>query len=132
MRKAPLAAAVLAGALAIPTALAAGAKTTVGVKLSEFKVVPSPKSAAAGTVVFKVRNTGSIDHELDVVRTNLPVGKLPVKGAKVSLKPLGRISPLKPGASKTLRLTLKAGRYVLYCNVAGHYQAGQRVAFTVK
>ncbi len=60
------------------------------------------------------------------------MGKLPVKGAKVSLKPLGRISPLKPGTSKTLRLTLKPGRYVLYCNVAGHYQAGQRIAFTVR
>ena len=45
---------------------------------------------------------------------------------------VGEIPGLAPGATKTLRLTLKAGHYALICNMAGHYMAGQRIDFTVK
>ena len=55
-----------------------------------------------------------------------------MKGAKaVEVGRLGKVV-VKPGRSGGLALPLKAGKYVLICNVAGHYQAGQRVAFVVK
>jgi uncharacterized cupredoxin-like copper-binding protein len=134
MRKLVLLCAMVAAVagVAIPSALGRSAKIAVAVKLKEFKVLPSPTSAKAGPVAFTVKNTGALAHEFDVVKTNLPVAKLPVKGSRVTLKPLGKVGPLQPGKSAVLGLSLKPGKYVLYCNVSGHYQAGQRVGFTVK
>ena len=107
-------------------------KTVVRVTLKEFKVTPVPISAPRGTVTFSVRNAGKLEHELVVLKTNLPAAKLPVKGSKaVEVGRLGKVV-VKPARSGGLSLPLKAGKYVLICNVAGHYQAGQRVAFVVK
>ena len=133
IRKLVLLAAMLVAVagVAIPSALGHTAKTAVAVKLKEFSVTASPASAKAGPVVFNVKNTGKLAHELDVVKTSLPVAKLPVKASRVTLKPLGKVS-VQPGKSAALGFGLKPGKYVLYCNVSGHYAAGQRVGFTVK
>ena len=38
------------------------------------------------------------------------------------IKPiLGEVSELDPGKSGTLTLTIKPGKYLLVCNVPGHY-----------
>jgi uncharacterized cupredoxin-like copper-binding protein len=124
------AAASAATAVAVPLALAAG--TTVNVTEKEFKITPSATSAKSGKVTFKIKNKGALDHTFDVYRTSLPVAKLPVKQDRVTLKPLATSGPFKPGKGGTLTVTLKPGKYVLLCNVAGHYKAGQRIAFTVK
>ena len=123
---------VVAAVLVSPLA-ASPAKTLVKVQLKEFKVLPSPLSARRGPVAFTVKNTGTIDHEFVVLKTNTAPSKLPVKGGKaVETGRVGKVGPVKPGASKTLTLTLKAGKYVLICNVLGHYKAGQRVGFQVR
>jgi uncharacterized cupredoxin-like copper-binding protein len=44
----------------------------------------------------------------------------------------GEVSELEPGASGSLTVNLKAGTYLLICNVAGHYAAGMWTVFTVK
>jgi uncharacterized cupredoxin-like copper-binding protein len=125
--------AAVAAALAIPAAFGRSDKTIVAVKLKEFKVLPAPISAKAGPVAFKVKNVGALAHEFVIVKTNLPPGKLPVKANRVTLKPLGKIGPFQPGKGGALVLSLKAGKYVLYCNVAGHYKpGGQYAAFVVK
>jgi uncharacterized cupredoxin-like copper-binding protein len=36
-----------------------------------------------------------------------------------------------PGKTRSTTLTLKAGKYVLFCNEAGHFKAGMYGAFTV-
>jgi len=129
------------GVLVVAAALAAvgasgawgAAGTTVSVQLKEFKVIPKPASAKPGTVTFSVKNVGKVDHELVVVMTSAAPGKLPVKGSKASEKgKVGRVAALKPGKSGKVTLNVKAGKYVLLCNVPGHYQAGQYVGFTVK
>jgi uncharacterized cupredoxin-like copper-binding protein len=131
MRKLVLvAAAAAAVATAVPLALASNA--SVGVTLKEFKVTPSVASVKAGKVTFKIANKGALAHELVVVKTSLAAAKLPVKNNVVTLRPLAKVGPFKPGQGGTLSVALKAGKYVLYCNVKGHYQAGQRVAFTVE
>ncbi len=124
------AATVTAAALAAPSALAAG--SSVGIKLREFKVLPSAASAKAGKVTFSIKNVGTLPHEFVVVKTNLAPSKLPVKNSKAVVKPVGSIKPIGKGKSATLTVTLKAGKYVLLCNIPGHYQAGQFTAFTVK
>lgn len=133
MRKIALAlAALAAAALAASPAGAGGSAAKVSVRLFEFKVVPSPATAKRGPVVFAVRNTGKLAHELVVLKTNVAPAKLKVKGTKaVETGRVGRIGPLAPGKAATLRLTLVPGKYVLICNVPGHYQAGQRTGFAV-
>ena len=109
-----------------------GAKTVVRVTEKEWAVKPVPTSANPGKVTFVVKNAGKLDHEFIVVKTNLAPGKLPVKGTKASeAGRVGKIPSFKPGATKQITLTLKAGKYVLFCNIAGHYKSGQRGGFRV-
>ena len=121
-----------AAALAVPLALAATNATKVAVTLKEFKVTPKPASVKAGKVTFAIKNAGALDHEFVIVKTNLGASKLPVKNNVVTLKPLAKVGPFKSGKTGSLSVSLKAGKYVLYCNVKGHYSLGQRIAFTVK
>jgi len=44
---------------------------------------------------------------------------------------LGMIEDMEPGESGTMTLRLTPGTYVLFCNVSGHYAAGQHMRFTV-
>ena len=124
--------ALAAAALVASPIGASPSKTIVKVQLKEFKVLPSPLTAKRGVVSFSVRNTGKVDHELVVLKTKLAPSKLPVKGGKaIETGRVGKVGPVKPGTSRTLNLTLAAGKYVLLCNLPGHYQAGQRIGFAV-
>ena len=127
-------ASVLVVAVGVSAAWGAANKAVVKVSLKEFKVIPTPTSAPRGAVTFSVRNTGKLEHELVVLKTNVAPAKLPVKSGKaVEAGRVGKIGApkLKPGAARTLNLNLGAGKYVLLCNLPGHYQAGQRVGFRV-
>lgn len=134
MRKLVLlaASALAAVAVSVPLALASASATTVKVTEKEFKLTPSTTSVKAGAVTFKIKNIGALDHTFLVVKTSLPASKLPQKKDRVTLKPLKEVGPFKPGKGGTLTLTLKAGTFVLYCNVAGHYKAGQYARLVVK
>ena len=44
---------------------------------------------------------------------------------------LGEVSELDPGKSGTLTLNMKPGKYLLVCNVPGHYAAGMWTLLTV-
>jgi len=126
--------AVVAAVVFASPIAASESKTTVKVQLKEFKVLASPASAQHWFVSFAVRNTGKIRHEFVVLKTKVAPAKLPVKSGKaVEAGRVGKIGALKlkPGASRTLNLNLNAGKYVLLCNLPGHYQAGQRIGFTV-
>jgi uncharacterized cupredoxin-like copper-binding protein len=107
-----LAAAVLL-ALATFTASAgahAYGNTTVTVtigKPSEFHFTLSTKTVKHGTVVFKVTNKGSIQHDFAI------------NGKKTKL--------LSKGASATLTVTFaKAGSFAYKCTVPGHAAAGMK------
>jgi uncharacterized cupredoxin-like copper-binding protein len=133
MRKLALVlAAASAAVVAASPVGASGTKTLVTVRLKEFKVLPAPLKAKRGVVAFSVRNIGTVNHELVVLKTTVPPGKLRVKSGKaVEVGRVGRVGPLKPRASRTLTLTLKVGKYVLLCNLPAHYQLGQRIGFAV-
>lgn len=123
-----IAAALVAGLLAGN----APAKTVVNVKLNEFKLILSTKTAKRGPVVFVVKNTGKLDHSFVVIKTTRAPGKLPQRGnVAVETGRVGKIASIKPGVTKRLTLTLKAGKYVLICNMPLHYKAGQYAGFSV-
>lgn len=109
--------------------------TAVTVELSDFKVKPSVPTAKAGKVDFQIRNTAAMLHDLKVLKTDLDEDKLPIDSAKAMAKEDGKIGAMEnipAGALRTLSLDLPAGKYVLICNVAGHYQLGMHVAFKVE
>jgi uncharacterized cupredoxin-like copper-binding protein len=45
---------------------------------------------------------------------------------------VGEIAETEPGKTGTHTFKLKAGNYVMICNIAGHYQAGMYGTLVVK
>jgi uncharacterized cupredoxin-like copper-binding protein len=132
-----LAVAIAAGsALSAPAqtqASTATVKVALGTAAKPFALIPSPRSVRPGTVTFVVNNKSKITHEFLVLRTKRAAAKLPVKENEASEAGLLKeISEVKPGQTKRLTLTVKAGHHVLLCNLPGHYKAGQRADFNVR
>ena len=92
-----------------------------------------PVSAPHGKVKFVVQNQGTELHEMVVIKTSTPFDQLQVDAKnKVSEKrSKGEISSIGKGKTKSKTFKLKAGQYALVCNIAEHYTAGMRAAFTV-
>ena len=109
------------------TAAPAGVHT-VGVKLGEMWVHPQYTSVQAGKVTFRARNVGQLGHELMVERAPIAMD---APGRPTEDAAQGMIEDMEPGEGGQMTLKLKPGSYVLFCNVAGHYAAGQHVRFTV-
>jgi len=108
--------------------------TQVSVTLKEWEIESSASQAPSGTVVFAVRNDGSMPHQLIVIKNDLPPDMLPVSGGSIAMsqvKVLESIDPIGPGATGTVRFETTPGKYVLVCNLPGHYQQGMAAAFLV-
>ena len=132
MRKAVLVPVVLAALVVVPLASGGGTNARVSVTAKEFTLVPSVRSVKAGKVTFTMKNLGKVAHEMVVLKTNKAPGSLAGSGSSASERgSLGEISGIKPGKSGKLTLTLKAGKYVLFCNLPGHYKSGQFTGFLV-
>jgi uncharacterized cupredoxin-like copper-binding protein len=100
--------------------------------MKEWSMPPTPSRAKAGAVTFVVRNAGKLEHEFVILRTNKPANALPVRGGRaVETGRVARLPHIRRGQTKRLTVTLRAGRYVLLCNLPAHYKAGQRAAFRV-
>jgi uncharacterized cupredoxin-like copper-binding protein len=97
----------------------------------------SSASAPPGVVTFKVTNTSTDTiHEMIVMYMADPTKPLPyidnenkVDEDKAGDK--GEVSELDPGKSGSLTVNLKAGKYLLICNVVGHFAAGMWTPFEV-
>jgi uncharacterized cupredoxin-like copper-binding protein len=120
---------------AAPTTPVAATKpaATIAAVLADYTVVPTPPIGKAGQVTFKVTNQGQVPHEFVVIRTPKPAGSL-LNGSKAD--EAGKVGEaageLAPGTSKTVKLKLVPGHYVLLCNLPGHYTSGQHVDFSVR
>ena len=111
------------------------AAATVAVDLDEWSVKPDPDSIAAGEVTFVVSNSGTLAHELIIVRTDLAADALPVEAglvAEAEVDVIGEIEEFAAGLTERVTFTLEAGTYVLLCNIPGHYGAGMTTSFTVE
>lgn len=112
-----------------------GAPGPVTVTMSEYAFKLSQPNAKSGKVTFRIVNSGSIVHEMVVVQTDLAADKLP-KGAdgdvdEEKLTAMGEQGDIDAGKSVDLTLDLPAGRYMLICNLPGHFQQGMYTDFTV-
>jgi uncharacterized cupredoxin-like copper-binding protein len=127
-------AAALAAALALLVVLrstTAGAASTVNVRLTDFRVTPSPRSTEHGRVTFVVRNRAEIEHELVVIKTRRRASELPLRNGRASERGSRGEVELEGGDRERLTLNLTAGHYALICNIGQHYRAGMRANFTV-
>ena len=98
---------------ATTTTTAKPAATKVPVSEAEFKITVASTDFKAGEIAFEAKNDGKIPHDLAIKGTS----------DKTKLIP--------PGGSAELKVTLKPGKYELYCTVPGHEAAGMRLNITV-
>ena len=89
------------------------AETKIPVTETEFKIAAASTDLKAGEITFEVKNGGKIPHDLAIKGT----------ADKTELIP--------PGGTAELKVTLKAGKYELYCSVPGHEAAGMKLNITV-
>jgi plastocyanin len=90
----------------------------VGIGEREFSIAVYRPKVHRGRVKLNVRNLGEDVHDLVVTRRGKRVG--------------GLTRVVKPGATATLRLTLKTtGSYRLICTVADHEARGMRATLRV-
>ncbi len=126
--------------------VAVGLSDTAGLN-APMTITPSTNSVTAGDITFVAKNNGTIDHELVVIKTDLPFDQIPIVDGGDPPAPvttgadkideannIGETGDpnLKPGETRSFTIKgLAPGHYVLVCNIAKHYGLGMRAAFTV-
>jgi uncharacterized cupredoxin-like copper-binding protein len=90
--------------------------------LGEYWIRPSSTTVSAGKITFTARNVGQVEHELMVERTPI---EMDAPGQPNEEAAQGMIEDMAPGQSGKMTLNLRPGTYMLFCNVAGHFAAGQ-------
>ncbi|MFQ4140683.1 cupredoxin domain-containing protein [Chlorogloeopsis sp. ULAP02] len=117
---------------------AASSANTVQVTVKEMAFQLSKSTVPGGDVEFVVTNEGRLAHEMEVIKTDLPIDKLPLtNGDRLDTdkagKKIGEIEAdeLKSDTTKTLKVNLIPGKYLIVCNLPGHFQAGMRTILTV-
>ena len=135
-------AALAAAGLALLSVNAFAATTTVNVMLmgeggGGMKIEADKAQLPAGDVVFNVANHAMTEqHEMILVKLNSPDQEIPLDMKKhrveeKQLKSLGEVAELQPADTGSLKAKLKAGTYMLLCNIKGHYEAGMWTKLTV-
>ncbi|NTU85810.1 MAG: hypothetical protein HGA45_41850 [Chloroflexales bacterium] len=104
--------------------------------LTDTSITLSAASVKAGDVVFRITNTSMMElHELVVIKTDLSADQLiPDASGRLdesTLTSMGEEGDITMHQSVDLPLKLAPGRYLLICNLPGHYQAGMHTVFTV-
>ncbi len=124
--------------LALTVAACAGGSETippdvdVAVHMQDYKVLLSVASAKPGTVRFGIKNEGGMEHSFELIKTDLPFDQLPTADAKAKDDGLVKqVKSIPVGKVSLVSADLPAGKYVIICNIAGHYQLGMRAALTV-
>jgi hypothetical protein len=112
--------------------------TTVRVTERDFHIGESVQRIRTGMVDVSLRNQGPDDHELLIAKespgTPLPMRADGVTVNEEALDPVTVKPPLEPGRPglvRNLRVHLAPGRYVLFCNMAGHYLGGMHTVLWV-
>jgi uncharacterized cupredoxin-like copper-binding protein len=107
----------------------------VAVREADFKIsaIHPPTS---GDVDFRVHNEGPDQHEFIIARSES--GRLPLRSDGVTIdeealekSEVGALEPDRPGGTRDLSVHLPPGRYVLFCNMTGHYMGGMHTTLVV-
>ena len=104
------------------------AGTVVPVNEGDFHI-SAPTQLTAGEYTLRVLNEGPTQHELIVVpyaswRLPIRADGLTVSEETIQTREVGSLEAGHAGAVRYLQLHLMPGRYVMFCNMEGHYMAG--------
>jgi uncharacterized cupredoxin-like copper-binding protein len=106
-------------------------RPVVELSMRDFSVRLSRATVPAGPVAFDVSNAGPSTHEFKLVRTDVVASELPLDASGLAvddesraLHRVGGIDTVALGGRHHLEIDLRPGRYVVYCNLEGHYLAG--------
>ena len=103
----------------------------------EWGIDVSAAKAKSGVVTFAIANFGTISHEFIVVKTNFPLGEIPIgKNNRFDedgegVEAVDEIAEFEVDTTHVLKVMLEPGAYQLLCNIAGHYKNGMYAALTV-
>ena len=123
----------LSACTAGPAAVPGDAQLVVDLK--EYSVNLSVASVKAGRVKIAVRNSGTMEHEFELIKTDIAPDKLPQDSVSAKAKEDGLVKQAKGiGIGRLVNVTadLQAGSYVIICNVPGHYQLGMQAGLKVE
>lgn len=106
----------------------------IGVELGEFFVKADYNKVRSGEVTFEVENSGSTEHELMIASLeDLPQDQIAgMSGDEVHQKVLAAEHGITAGSDDaTLTASLEPGKYILFCNLPGHFSEGQHTILRV-
>jgi uncharacterized cupredoxin-like copper-binding protein len=110
--------------------------TVVHVTERDFKI-DAPRTAPAGDVRLSIESKGPVMHELFIVRADHASLPLRPDGLTIDEDAIERVTAgsaddLEPGTVRDLAVHLTPGRYVLFCNMSGHYRGGMHENLVVQ
>jgi uncharacterized cupredoxin-like copper-binding protein len=116
-----------------------GKGATLEIKMGDYYFAPKNATAKAGPTTIEAPNEGTVEHELVLFKTNMNPAKLPTEAdGSVDEEKLdevaeeaGEIADVEPGETKSEKFDLTPGKYVMFCNLPGHYAQGMYGTLTV-
>jgi uncharacterized cupredoxin-like copper-binding protein len=137
----PIKLSIAAGLALLLLACGGDGPVKVEVGLAEWRITPAVTALAPGRVTFTARNEGAREHELLIVKTDLPLNQLPLAEGRIDesrLHVVGRIDAIAPGTVAETTVGLSPGKYAFVCNRLetatpriSHYDQGMVAGFTV-
>jgi uncharacterized cupredoxin-like copper-binding protein len=103
----------------------------------DFSIALDTRTASAGALSFAVHNEGPAVHEFVVFKTDLAEDALPtnddgtVDEEGEGVQHVDEIEDIAAGSTTSLDVNLDAGKYVLICNLPGHYAQGMHASLTI-
>lgn len=125
------------GPSAPPATSSSAGPSTVRATLSDFSIRLQPSTVGPGEVTIGITNRGPSEHEFVVIATtdDVAADALPIEGDVVNedgLEIVDEVEGIDPGGDEELTLDLDPGRYIVICNIEGHYRAGMHALLTVR
>jgi uncharacterized cupredoxin-like copper-binding protein len=123
---------------AAPSVAATAKAPKQSLTLTEYQLAPALQFIAKGKSNFVAKNSGTVKHEVVVVRGTDP-SALPTKpdgsvdeGQIPKRDKVGETGDVKSGKTKSKTLKLSAGSYVLLCNIIDTEPDGGQVSHFAK
>jgi len=119
---------------------AAGGGTTE-IKMGDYYFDPQNATLKAGPTTIEAPNEGSVEHELVLFESNENAADLPTEASgdvdeekleEEGGEEAGEIEDVEAGDTKSGKFNLKPGKYVMFCNLPGHYARGMYGTVVVK
>jgi len=114
--------------------------SALAIEMGDFFFAPSDVTTQAGSTTIEAPNKGSVEHELVLFKTDIDPADLPTEAnGEVDEEKLdevaeeaGEIADVEAGQTGAEEFDLKPGKYVMFCNLPGHYAQGMYGTVTVE